>query len=83
MDEPKYTPEEIVEIVRAVETFERHFVEIATTLLSVYDCALTCDEAEALAELFRVAGNEEAAKLVIEEHATTDDEPGDLHYEGV
>jgi hypothetical protein len=82
MDEPTYSLDELVAIAETVEHFADNFAEIATTLLSVYDCALTCNEAEALAELFRVAGNSEAADIIIADHASTDDEPGDLHYQG-
>lgn len=42
---------------------------------------LTCNEAEALAALCRAAGRDGRADALIAGHATDDDE-GDMHYEG-
>ncbi|MBO2461567.1 hypothetical protein [Actinomadura violacea] len=43
--------------------------------------ALTCDEAEALAELFHAAGLQDAAKTWMDSHAAGD-YPEDRHYRG-
>ncbi|MCI4659655.1 hypothetical protein [Cryobacterium zhongshanensis] len=43
---------------------------------------LTCTEAEALAEVLRAAGHEEAAAEIIEGHTAGDDDPDDEHRAG-
>lgn len=40
---------------------------------------LTCSETEALAELFRAAGEDDLAEALMEGHSTADDE-GDAHF---
>ena len=42
----------------------------------------TCDEVDALADVLRIAGREQAADFVIGEHARSDEDPNDRHYSG-
>lgn len=41
---------------------------------------LTCPEAEALAALYRVLGYDDLADDILDAHASSDDEPADLHH---
>jgi len=54
---------------------------LASDLIRDYGCTLTCSEADAMAELFKVFGYPEIASVILEDHSKYD-EPGDLHYVG-
>jgi hypothetical protein len=41
---------------------------------------MTCDEADALASVLRLAGHADAAATFLDGHASTDDEPEDVHH---
>lgn len=42
---------------------------------------LTCTEANALADIFTAAGDEQTAEFIIAEHALTDDDCDDMHHD--
>jgi hypothetical protein len=66
-------------LVDAVEQFG-YLVRQAHGLEGDVFASLTCSEADALAKVFKQAGELDAARLVIDEHSLGDDE-GDRHYE--
>lgn len=67
------------EFESAVRKFTEAWGSLATSLIGDYTCYMTCSEAEALATLFKVAGDEPTAIEIIANHARTD-EPGDDHF---
>lgn len=70
-DAERPTPESALREFASVWGESETYVDIAKSL--------TCDEADVLADLFRVAGEEGVAVSVIEFHAESDDE-GDMHH---
>lgn len=66
-------------IVEAAKGFVQGWEYLVQDLHHAYDCTMTCNEAEVLADLFRVFGKDDLADYIIEEHTSTD-EPGDAHY---
>lgn len=69
------------EIAAAAEEFTRVWEELAVTLPVHYDCTMQCEEAEALAALFRAVGKESVADEVLDSHAAYD-RAGERHYTG-
>lgn len=61
-------------------TAVRHFMTVWSDLLSSlgddYSCYLTCDEADAAADLYGTAGEHETAEAIMEMHAEDCDDPG-------
>jgi hypothetical protein len=53
---------------------------LAYSLISDYDCTLTCEEAESMAGLFRAFRYSNTAASIIEEHSEHD-ECGNLHHQ--
>jgi hypothetical protein len=41
---------------------------------------LTCQEAEAAAQMLQAAGQDRAAEIMLDSHAWADDDPSDMHY---
>jgi hypothetical protein len=63
-------------IVSAVDTL----LELDSDMWMMNATAFTCTEIEAIADLYRVTGNDETADAIIAAHAEGDDE-GDDHYD--
>jgi hypothetical protein len=53
---------------------------LAYSLISDYNCTLTCEEADTMAGLFRAFHYPSTAEGIVEEHSETD-ECGNLHHE--
>lgn len=68
-------------LLTAVARFAEQWGSLMETLPSDYHCTMTCEEAEAAAELFRALGDNATAVGIIDAHAEHD-EPGEAHYKG-
>ncbi|GAA2345218.1 hypothetical protein OKJ48_24990 [Streptomyces kunmingensis] len=74
--------DQLRELTQACDAFVGTWVGtgLASELVPHYDCTLTCEEAETLADLTGVYGYADTAENVLSEHAEHD-ECGDTHHQ--
>lgn len=65
-------------------SLEQAATRLADVARLMGDCealtGMSCHEVEAIADVLRAAGAEDAADIIVEAHSTGDDDPDDSHH---